>query len=337
MRNEFPSLFPVKPDELTNAWNSSIFSFDANVLLNIYRVKPKTAEHFFSILERTSDRLWLSHQAAFEFLRNRESVIHDSRSAYAKARKTLTEIASDVRGKFRVASRHPFIDVEDIADSFRRQVEEYTAKLDALEEKHPKYLEADPHLDRIDGMFSNKVGQPFSDEELQRFHKEGETRFKNKIPPGYKDASKEGSDKYGDLIMWKQILSYFSNVQKPLVFVTDDEKEDWWNDVRGMKRGPRVELVTEFFANTKQPMLMYTMDRFLENAARIYGIDIKPENIEDAKEARVRPGLYITDAPFHSGSMASAVYRKLSLKRPPDSDASHGRGSFSHGRSKRKR
>ncbi len=71
----------------------------------------------------------------------------------------------------------------------------------------------------------------------------GDGRFIASIPPGYKDRWKKGrgrqsegledeaptgSNQYGDLIFWKEVLVHAKNVQaKALVVVTNDRKNDW--------------------------------------------------------------------------------------------------------------
>ena len=41
---------------------------------------------------------------------------------------------------------------------------------------------------------------------------------------------KDGVSKYSDLILWKEVLRYSKNEKKNIIFVTDDEKNDWWED-----------------------------------------------------------------------------------------------------------
>jgi hypothetical protein len=50
-----------------------------------------------------------------------------------------------------------------------------------------------------------------TDVQLKSLALEGEERYKNEIPPGYRDGKKDASRdpfrKYGDLIIWKQIIN----------------------------------------------------------------------------------------------------------------------------------
>ena len=63
----------------------------------------------------------------------------------------------------------------------------------------------EPH--RVTELFASKAGTKPSEERLIAICKEGEERYA-KIPPGFEDAKKatEGGDKFGDLIIWKEMI-----------------------------------------------------------------------------------------------------------------------------------
>src|SRR5262249_48178151 len=73
--------------------------------------------------------------------------------------------------------------------------------------------------------------------------KELEYRIVHKIPPGYKDASKDDRG-VGDLLIWMTILEIGAERQKPLLFVTGEEKADWQHrsDNRGVLPTPRERI-----------------------------------------------------------------------------------------------
>ncbi len=86
MRDSFPAYRGASPSQLKSLWSKATFSFDANVLLDLYKSEPETNEQFFSVLEKLKDRIWLSNQAALEFYDNRAGII-------SRARKELSSIA----------------------------------------------------------------------------------------------------------------------------------------------------------------------------------------------------------------------------------------------------
>ena len=45
--------------------------------------------------------------------------------------------------------------------------------------------------------------------------------------------------------------------------MTHDQKEDWWNIIKGKTIGPRVELRREFMDETQQEFHMYSMHSFI--------------------------------------------------------------------------
>lgn len=102
------------------------------------------------------------------------------------------------------------------------------------------------------------------------------------IPPGYKDAGKNDSG-IGDLIIWLTILEIGKMQKKSVVFVSGDEKADWWHRSEGQALYPRYELVDEFRRSSNgQSFHIITFSHFLE----IYGAS---ENIvQEVREEEKR-------------------------------------------------
>jgi hypothetical protein len=92
MRDLFRGYYKPTPEELAAIWEKCVFSFDANILLHIYSYTPETRERFFEILTCLKDRIWIPHQVAYEYHKNRIYVISDQ----VKALKTrLLRIIND--------------------------------------------------------------------------------------------------------------------------------------------------------------------------------------------------------------------------------------------------
>ena len=92
-------------------------------------------------------------------------------------------------------------------------------------------------------------------------------RYEHSIPPGYKDKNdKIGFQIFGDLIIWKQIIEYASEIQKPIIFICNDLKEDWcYIDGTTEKRikSPREELIKEISDEANIDFWMYNLAQFL--------------------------------------------------------------------------
>jgi hypothetical protein len=68
------------------------------------------------------------------------------------------------------------------------------------------------------------------------------------IAPGFKDQSKEDGG-IGDYLVWKAILQEGAARQAHCIFVTEEEKADWWVKRQGTFQ-PRPELIDEYRRET---------------------------------------------------------------------------------------
>jgi len=168
--------------------------------------------------------------------------------------------------------------------------------LNDLDKKQPDVNDTDKLKELIYKTFEGKTGLGFTKDQLDEIFKEGELRYKDKIPPGFKDKDKEGFylyedkkilRKYGDLVLWKELIRK-ANVDKLeyLIFVTGDTKEDWWQEKRGMKLGPRYELINEIYfeVNSLKIFYMYDTSGFMQYSKHYLNIKIKEQSIKETKD-----------------------------------------------------
>lgn len=111
MRTMFPEFYRPTEEEFQKLWQECIFSFDANVLLNIYRYSPATTENFFSILERLHERVWIPHQAALEYQKNRLNVISQSHQLSKGLQETIKSKINEVNQKLKNNTNHLFLPI----------------------------------------------------------------------------------------------------------------------------------------------------------------------------------------------------------------------------------
>ena len=110
----------------------------------------------------------------------------------------------------RLKKRHSIIDPSTFLEKVKEVYDEFRDTLEKLYEELPNLIEIDSIRDELDILFEQKIGEPFSNEELKSLYKEGEERYSYKIPPGYKDKKDEKfsysgriyDKQYGDLILW---------------------------------------------------------------------------------------------------------------------------------------
>lgn len=285
MRSVFPGHFRPTSDEFASLWSDCIFVIDANVLLNLYRYSSDTRQELERALTSIKDRSFLPHQAAKEFLKNRLGVTAGQAEEYTKAIKTISDLSATLSNK----KKHPFLPEGELPN-FTGQVEKLLVQLETQKEALFSRLNNDEILEFVDSLFSGRTGAPFDESQLKALATEGETRYQHDIPPGYKDGKKDASGdpyrKFGDLIVWKQIIAKAKDAAKPVIFITDDKKEDWWLEQSNRTIGPRTELREEFIREVSNDFWMYSVDRFIEEAARISNTIVSKEVIEEIIEVR---------------------------------------------------
>jgi predicted nucleic acid-binding protein len=298
MKNLFSwRLLPSEAD-FSNLWENATFVFDTNFLLDLYRVSRPTVEDFLKILEHLhrQNRIWLPYQVADEFLRRREKEIDSEAASFNKALSELDRWKSEqqefksLRANLAQAGRIVAAEVEDLFDKQKNyfdavdEVEKvFQEKIKELANSHfPFDADNDIILERLLLIFDSKVGNPYDKQSLQSLYKEAEDRYKKLQPPGFMDAKeKEDERKYGDFILWKQILTFAERESLLIVFVTGEKKEDWWIKKNGEIVAPHIELRREFQEYVKQPFWMYRTQRFIEMAKDKLMVEIDPRSIEE--------------------------------------------------------
>ena len=63
---------------------------DTNVLLSLYEIATESRNEIIELFERVVARLWMPHQVAIEFSRNRQRVIVDREKGFSSAQKEPT-------------------------------------------------------------------------------------------------------------------------------------------------------------------------------------------------------------------------------------------------------
>ena len=295
MRDLFPGYYRPTDEEFTQLWKSCFFVLDTNVLLNLYRYNQKTRDDFFKVLRVVEDRLWIPHQVALEFQENRLNTINGQNQKLDNLRNALDNIKTALMKEL---IKYPSIPYEELLEETDAKFKSFLDGLQTLEEKQLNFHENDYIRQQIDQIFNNKIGASPSKSELDNIYEDGKERYLNYYPPGYKDNTADKKKEphlcnglifkreYGDLLVWKEILKQVKEADwKYIIFVTDDDKEDWWLIEKGETLGARPELTEEIFKLGITSFYMYSSDRFLKFAKKyIPEVDVEEESIEQVGE-----------------------------------------------------
>ena len=288
MKKSFPGYYRPTEKGFAEMWEGGTFVFDANVLLNLYRYSPETKDELLGMLQANSDRLWLPHQAAKEYHKNRIFVILQIAEVYDSIKKLLEDSQNKIQNELHSMigkRRHPFVG-ENLIDKITTLFTGLQEEVINLSQNHPNLIENDPILDTITNLFENKVGSAYNSDELNKIYQKGKERYDKKIPPGYRDNEKGELEQFGDLVMWFQIIDYAKKNKQPIIFVTDDRKDDWWLRIKGQTIGPHPELVQEIVSEAGIPFYMYSTDPFMEQAHKHLEQKVNQQAIEEVREIR---------------------------------------------------
>ncbi|MDA8151211.1 MAG: PIN domain-containing protein [Acidithiobacillus ferrooxidans] len=289
MKKTFPGHFPPEDKEIGRLWENCEIILDTNILLNLYRYSDSTRNDFIRVLRALKSRLWLPHQVAQEYFKNRLNVIAQQEKSYDDTLKNIQTLQRELSD----ARKHPFLS-DKLMLKLTLVLGDVIKELEATKEAHASRTSSDPIQKVIGDLFNGRVGAPYPDGHLEEICNEGEARYEKKMPPGYKDNEKDGgksspsgvSRKYGDFIIWHQIINRAIETKNGVIFINDDKKEDWYLIFQGKTLGPRPELIEEFLSKTDQSFYMYQADRFLELAATHLEQKITPESMDEIREIR---------------------------------------------------
>ncbi|MBC7447156.1 MAG: hypothetical protein H7330_03790 [Hymenobacteraceae bacterium] len=162
MRASFPGNFRLSPEEFDTLWDNCIFAVDANVLLNFYRYSASTRIDLEGALGKVGDRIFIPHQAAKEYLKNRLNVTALQANEYNKAAKNLSETIAILSNK----KKHPSLP-DDVLKPFLAASQAAIQSLQSIHQSLLSQLSNDDVLDFVDNLFSGKVGKGFSKELIQ--------------------------------------------------------------------------------------------------------------------------------------------------------------------------
>ncbi|MFD5853882.1 PIN-like domain-containing protein [Cytobacillus pseudoceanisediminis] len=299
MKEKFLGFLGYEEKEYKELWDKAIFVVDTNVLLNFYKYTTKdTYKSFFDILKdlKVKNRLFIPHQVALEYFHNYERNMDKQAEGFKKLADRLLKLKKDAELAFKsIESDYPYIlndnfkfildDLEESNKKLKVQLEQEIKSLPDVKEIQSNLLEL------LDGL----IGEAYNQEKINEIEKEGVERYKHDVPPGWEDRDDTKKQKfrqygnvryqqlYGDLIMWNQMIDKSKGEDNPvpMIFITEEKKEDWWEKNGSQIKRPQPHLIQEFFEKTKQKFYMYRIDSFMKFAKEYLDANVTDEQIEN--------------------------------------------------------
>ena len=294
-KTSFSEYYPPSDSAISSIFSSGIICPDANVLLDAYRFNPQTRSELLRVLKSLGSQLWVPHQVALEFHRNRIKAIAGFEAKYREAKSSLQKLKdhykSDTLPSLRELSKTialPDQEKDLLVAQADRAIESIDKRIDELRNNHGVSLDSwrkDAVLGELLSIIGGKVGDPFCSKDHGEASAEAARRIQSSEPPGYRDSSKD--EPHGDYFIWKQMLTEASQRGKPLLFVTRDEKEDWFRIEKGRTIPARPELIREALNLGVQCTILNTKS-FLYHANRALHLTVSSEVISKMGQAPSR-------------------------------------------------
>lgn len=302
-----PAYYELTPQQLAAFRRWCTIALDASCLLSLYVYTERTRNDFLDTLAAMNDRIWLPHQAAYEYEKNRIvkikkqiTISEEVRKVLRSSRGTLQEEAGKPLQKVCGRTEHPFVALAPIRRRVEEVIQEAHEELEAAEEAYKGFLVDDPVRERLNKITKGRIGEAYSPKELESIYSEGFWRYDREQPPGYMDARgrnpKTGVEKYGDLVLWNQVMDRGLSTKRSVLLVTNDLKEDWWRDVNDRSAGPRVELLSEMKRRASVRFLLNDSPGFFSWASTHLERRARHTALEEVKRVAGPPQLQLLGA-----------------------------------------
>lgn len=271
-------IFNVNIKPIQDIIDDCIFVIDTNVLLLPYTTTSSGFEEikkaFSKLIEK--NQLLIPAQVAREFAKNRPEKI-----------KTLFQQLNVIKSKIHkpVTGQYPLL--ESLAEYkeavvLEKEIQDvqnkYAKKINEILENVKQWRWDDPVSSVYKELFKPEFIKDLNLSE-DDIIKDLERRNKYSIPPGFNDKSKDDYG-VGDLIIWLTILQIAKELDKDIIFISGDEKNDWFYRSENQSLYPRFELITEFKNNTN--------DKTFHNIKLSQLLNILGATEEAVKEVEIR-------------------------------------------------
>ncbi len=212
----------------------TVVFLDTSILSYLYKLQGAARKEFYSWAEGLIEkgRLKIPAWVLCEYttkLKERRLGDYTVRSKEPDEIRRKLENLHMLAGSFVDESILKSIGSTDDRLSFLKKFQRAISNLSSFTNVFKTQFDADQIHQEIASKLSPAVLKSKISDLCVRAGREGELRIAHRIPPGYKDAGKS-DNKYGDIIIWFEILSFSSTHMerfRKTVFLTNDDKSDW--------------------------------------------------------------------------------------------------------------
>lgn len=238
------AVFTAKPLTLDEVKDSACIVLDTNPLLVPYASGAQTLAEIETTYRRllAAGRLLIPAQASREFARNRVKKLAE---LHQKLFRRRSELKPFQQGPYPLLETVPeYSEVRQLEKELDALLGRYRQSFTVVIDKVASWEWNDPVSLLYSRLFPAEVVIDVA-KPLDKVREEHISRYRNQIPPGYKDSAKD-DEGIGDLLIWLTILQIGAERKQSVIFVSGEEKADWWHRSENQQLYPRYELVDEF-------------------------------------------------------------------------------------------
>lgn len=306
MRKSLIEYYQPTDAEFKDLWDKCVFVFDTNVLLDMYSYPDDVRDIYFTVLESIKNRIWIPFHVALEYQRNRTNRITSSNAVINKAYSAINNNAESLQQEIRTIELNKrntgVTNLEELIQAIKEANEKLSQAVKVARDRCISIGLDDPIREKLSAILDGRVGEPIEKQDaLDIMIADADKRYEDSVPPGFSDKKKGGhfiyrnvqyQNKYSDLVIWKQVLRHASESKiSHIIFITGDNKEDWWQKEDGKTLGPHPGLIREAITDGGIAHLwIYTPDRFLQYAKMyLEAANVTDDAVGKVKEVSERP------------------------------------------------
>lgn len=309
MRDGFSGFYGISEDTIGDVLKSedTVFIFDTNIFLTLYRCEEETRNQFFDIWKKVKDKCWFPHHVCLEYQRNRLNAVKGSRDSLSAIPKKMSSYIDELKKEMndnnfsKTISRYSNLrgEINELLEKIYNHIDLFKQNsIDLRNGKIDFFSKHDVIRDEIDNLTEGKIGPaPSAQAVIDELNKAGKIRYKYKTGPGYEDSADKKNEfysfnginydaEYGDYYVWSQIIEYVKeNHGKNVIYVTNDAKSDFFYKLDGKTRGPNESLTSEIKKNGAKEFLLQNIDTFLHHANKHLNAKIEETTINELSNA----------------------------------------------------
>ncbi len=260
---EAKKLFKCTLKTIDEIKEECVYVVDTNALLLPYTISNKSLleiERIFSNLIK-ENKIFIPGQVAREFVNRRPDKVKEILSKLISKQNKTTSL-------FGINTNYPLLEplngqpeLLELEKTISEQLKLYNSHLNNVIKQIKSWTWNDPISKIYSNLFEEDTVIEFvhTEEDTRDFRK----RSEHKIAPGYKDGSKS-DDGIGDYLIWKTILKLGKEKKCSIIFISGEEKPDWWYRSEKERIFPRFELIQEFERECQQSFHIMKLSELVE-------------------------------------------------------------------------